>query len=369
MRDNANDDDSIIKIVNQILYDAVEKGASDIHFEPYEHIYRIRFRLDGQLYPVTTPSESLGKRITSRIKVLSQLDIAERRLPQDGRFKFAISPEQAIDVRISTCPTVYGEKVVARLLNPSTSTMNIDELGFEESQKALFLDALAKEQGLILVTGPTGSGKTVTLYTALSILNKPSINISTVEDPVEIYLPGINQVNINLKAGLTFGTVLRSFLRQDPDIMMIGEIRDLETAEIGLKAAQTGHLVLSTLHTHSASAALSRLQHMGVKLDYIAASVSLIIAQRLVRKLCPFCQQKNTMGCDQCQQGYKGRTGIYEILPISEPIRQAMFAGANAYALESIAKQKGMRSLMESGLEKVQKGITNLFEINRLGLN
>lgn len=361
------DDAPIIRFVHKILLDAINQGASDIHFEPYEKNYRVRMRLDGILYETANPPATLATRISARIKVMSRLDISERRIPQDGRFKINLSANRSIDFRVSSCPTVHGEKIVVRILDPSAANIGVDSLGFEPFQKEIFSKILHQPQGMILVTGPTGSGKTVTLYTALNILNTPHRNISTVEDPVEIHVNGINQVNINLKAGLTFATVLRSFLRQDPDIIMVGEMRDLETAEIGVKAAQTGHLVLSTLHTNSAPETLSRLANMGLPTYNIATSVSLIIAQRLARALCEHCKKEITLpkevlikegykpdviptlklfthdpdGCEHCKSGYKGRIGIFEVLPITSTISNAILADSNALELARQAKKRG----------------------------
>ena len=349
------DDAPIVVYINKILIDAIRKGASDLHFEPYEKEYRIRFRVDGVLTEIAKPPVSLSSRLSARIKVISNLDIAEKRKPQDGRIKLKISAKKSIDFRVSTLPTIWGEKVVMRILDSSSALMGIDALGYEEEQKALYLEALAQPQGMILVTGPTGSGKTVSLYTGLHILNTSERNISTAEDPVEINLSGINQVQMNIKAGLDFSSALRAFLRQDPDIIMVGEIRDLETAEISIKAAQTGHLVLSTLHTNSAAETLTRLANMGVPTYNIASSVSLIIAQRLARKLCPRCKepeqdlphdeliaqgftdaQINSMtlfkpvGCSECTHGYKGRVGIYEVLKLSDKVKSIIMEGVNS---------------------------------------
>ena len=386
------DDAPIVRFVHKILLDAVNQGASDIHFEPYENMFRARFRLDGILKEVAHPPANLANRITSRLKVMSQLDISERRVPQDGRFKIKLSRNRSVDFRISTCPTVGGEKVVMRILDPSTTKLGIDALGFAPDQKEKFLKAIHKPQGMVLVTGPTGSGKTVTMYTALNILNDSEKNISTAEDPVEIKVEGINQVHINNKTGLTFSAALRSFLRQDPDIIMVGEMRDLETAEIGVKAAQTGHLVLSTLHTNSAPETLTRLANMGVPPFNIATSVSLIIAQRLARKLCEKCKViedipvevfveegfdsnavskveifgPNPKGCEFCNKGYKGRIGLYEVLVVSKTIEQLIMSGGSAIDMEKTAKDEGMVNLRESGIEKVMAGITSLEEINRV---
>lgn len=383
-------DAPIIRYVHKILLDAIHQGASDIHFEPYEAIYRIRFRIDGILYQIATPPINLANRIASRLKVMSQLDISERRIPQDGRFKIKLTHKRTIDFRISTCPTVHGEKVVMRILDPTSASLDVDSLGLEPEQRKIFLDAIRLPYGMILVTGPTGSGKTITLYTALGMLNTLDRNISTVEDPVEINLTGINQVNINLKTGLTFSTALRAFLRQDPDIIMIGEMRDLETAEIGIKAAQTGHLVLSTLHTNSAPEALTRLKNMGVPAYNTATSVSLIIAQRLARKLCEHCKTPEILpeevmlnegflpdelsqlqifkavGCEHCTNGYKGRLGIFEMLPITPTLAEVILRSGSMLEIIEQAKKEGFQSLHESGLKKVRQGITSLEEVNRI---
>lgn len=385
-----SDDAPVVRFVNKILLDAINKGASDIHFEPYEDTYRIRYRIDGLLHIISTPPSTLSNRISSRIKIMAQLDISERRVPQDGRFKLNIARRNAIDFRVSTCPTTNGEKIVTRILDPNGAALSIESLGFDETQKQHFLNAISQPQGMVLVTGPTGSGKTVTLYTALSLLNKPENNISTAEDPVEIKMSGINQVNINLKAGLNFSSALRAFLRQDPDIIMVGEMRDLETAEIGIKAAQTGHLVLSTLHTNSAPETLSRLKHMGVAPYNIASSVSLIIAQRLARKLCEKCKQAikvprevlidegfatdiindikiyHATGCDECTNGYKGRMGIFEVLPVSSSIGEIIMTNGTVSDIIKQAEKEGMISIRKSGLSKVQQGLTTLEEINRI---
>jgi type IV pilus assembly protein PilB len=385
------DDAPIVRFVNKVMLDAIKRGASDIHFEPYERSYRIRFRLDGVLKEVAAPPVQLAIKLSARLKVMSRLDIAERRVPQDGRIKMRISKNRAIDFRVSTCPTLFGEKVVMRILDPSSASLGIDALGYEPFQKQLYLEALARPHGMILVTGPTGSGKTVSLYTGLSILNTEDTNISTAEDPVEIMLPGINQVNINPKVGLTFAGALRAFLRQDPDIIMVGEIRDLETAEIALKAAQTGHLVLSTLHTNDAPKTLTRLVDMGVKPYAIATSVSLIIAQRLARRLCGNCKTRldvpaeallkegfsadeianglqvfKPVGCTQCTDGYKGRVGIYEVMPVTEEIGRVIMAGGSAVDIKDQAVREGVWGLRQSGLNKVRMGLTGLEEINRV---
>ncbi len=389
---NVSDDAPIVKYINGLLVDAVKKGASDLHFEPYEKKYRIRFRIDGILKEIASPPVNLANRFSARLKVMSKLDIAERRLPQDGRIKLRISNKRSIDLRVSTLPTMWGEKVVMRILDSSASSLDINRLGYTDEQKEKYLDALDKPQGMILITGPTGSGKTVSLYTGLNILNTVERNISTAEDPVEINLSGINQVQINIKAGLTFASALRSFLRQDPDIVMVGEIRDLETAEIGIKAAQTGHLVLSTLHTNSASETLTRLLNMGVPAFNIASSVSLIIAQRLARRLCDECkveaeqysdaelkkigfnyQQIQTkvklykpVGCDKCSDGYKGRVGIYEVLVMSGKIIHVILNDGNATQIADVAEAEGMFNLRQSALEKAIEGVTSLKEVTRV---
>ncbi len=386
----SSDDAPIVRFVNKILLDAIKAGSSDIHFEPYERVYRIRFRTDGILNEIATPPVNLGNRIASRLKIMSQLDISERRVPQDGRFMMNLSRKHSIDFRVSTCPTVGGEKVVMRILDPTAATMGIDALGFNPEQKELYMNAIHQPQGMVLVTGPTGSGKTVTLYTALNILNKIERNISTAEDPVEIKVSGINQVNINLKAGLTFSGALRSFLRQDPDIIMVGEMRDLETAEIGVKAAQTGHLVLSTLHTNSAPETLSRMRNMGLEAYNIASSVTLIIAQRLTRRLCEKCKvpikiPKETLmplgfleedipslnlfhaqGCESCTHGYKGRVGLYEVLPITPTISEMIMTGGNAIDIAKEARRMGILSIRQAGIEKIKQGVTTIDELLRV---
>ena len=386
---SANDEAPIVKFVNKILVDAIRRGASDIHFEPYETGYRVRYRVDGVLRTVSNPPVKLGPRIASRLKVMSSLDIAERRVPQDGRMKLAISKSKAMDFRVSTLPVLAGEKVVMRILDGGAAKLGIEKLGYEEDQKKLFLDAIEKPYGMVLVTGPTGSGKTVSLYTALNILNVEGRNISTVEDPVEIQLNGINQVNINEKAGLDFASALRAFLRQDPDIIMVGEIRDLETAEIAIKAAQTGHLVLSTLHTNDAPSTLTRLLNMGVPSYNVAASVLLITAQRLARRLCPNCKQPvdippealldagfqeadldgswqayTAVGCEVCKNtGYKGRIGIYQVMPISEEINHIILKGGSNMDIAAQAKREGILDLRQAGLLKVKAGLTSLEEV------
>ncbi|MCI0667593.1 MAG: type IV-A pilus assembly ATPase PilB [Methylococcaceae bacterium] len=388
--DSDIDDAPVVRFVNKILLDSIKKGTSDIHLEPYEKFFRIRFRNDGILHEVANPPANLAARIISRIKVMSRMDIAERRVPQDGRIKMALSRNRAIDFRVNSCPTLFGEKIVLRILDPTSAKIGIEQLGFEEKQQKLFLEAIQKPYGMILVTGPTGSGKTVSLYTGLNILNTGDKNISTAEDPVEITVPGINQVNMNPKAGMTFPVALRAFLRQDPDIIMVGEIRDLETAEIAVKAAQTGHLVLSTLHTNDAPQTLNRLVQMGVPAYNIASSVLLIMAQRLARRLCEHCKKEahlpkdlllqtgfkeaelgqlviyEPVGCDHCVNGYKGRVGIYQVMPITEKINRIILEGGNALQLTEQAKAEGVNDLRESGLNKVRLGITSLEEIDRV---
>jgi type IV pilus assembly protein PilB len=383
------EDAPIVRFVNKVMLDAIRRGASDIHFEPYEKIYRVRLRVDGVLKELAQPPVQLAQKISARIKVMARLDIAERRVPQDGRIKMRLSKSRSIDFRVSSCPTIFGEKVVMRILDPSSAQLGIDALGYEPFQKELYLANLKKPQGMILVTGPTGSGKTVSLYTGLNILNVEDTNISTAEDPAEIILPGVNQVNVNPKVGLTFAAALRAFLRQDPDVVMVGEIRDLETAEIALKAAQTGHLVLSTLHTNDAPQTLTRLVDMGVKPYAIATSVSLIIAQRLARRLCPHCKQSldipadallregftqtdidsglkifKPVGCSQCTDGYKGRVGIYQVMPVTETIGRLIMEGGNAITIADQARREGVWDLRTAGLNKVRHGLTSLDEVN-----
>ena len=382
------DDAPVVKFIQKMLLDAINDGASDIHFEPYEKYYRIRFRVDGILREVATPPLAIKEKIASRIKVISRLNIAEKRVPQDGRMRLVLSKSRAIDFRVSTLPTLQGEKIVMRILDPTSATLGIEALGYEDEQKAVLLDAISRPYGMVLVTGPTGSGKTVSLYTCLNILNKDGINISTAEDPAEINLPGINQVNVDEKAGLTFPVALKAFLRQDPDIIMVGEIRDLETAEISIKAAQTGHLVLSTLHTNDAPQTLTRLMNMGVPTFNIAASVLLITAQRLARRLCnckkPMTVPEQTLldagyapsdldgswtlygpgGCERCKgTGYKGRVGIYQVMPISEEMQRMIMSGASSIDLAHQAKVEGVKNLRESGLLKVKQGVTSLDEV------
>jgi type IV pilus assembly protein PilB len=387
----SSDDAPIVRFVHKILLDAVKQGSSDLHFEPYEKRYRIRFRTDGILLEVASPPINLSTRITARIKVMSNLDISERRIPQDGRFKLKISRNRSIDFRVSTCPTVAGEKVVMRILDPSSTKLGVDALGFNPVQRDNFMKAVFQPQGMVLVTGPTGSGKTVTLYTALNLLNNEERNISTAEDPVELKVTGINQVNMHPKAGLTFAETLRSFLRQDPDIIMVGEIRDLETASIAIKAAQTGHMVLSTLHTNSAAETLTRLVNMGVPPFNIAGSVSLIIAQRLGRRLCEKCKQPRddipqqtlidmgfveadlaemnlhkAVGCAMCNNGYKGRIGLFEVMPISKKIGQVIMENGNSLEIENVAKSEGMTTIRDAGLRMIKEGISSIEEINRV---
>lgn len=384
------DDAPVVRFVNKILLDAIKKGASDIHFEPYEKEFRIRYRNDGMLHEIASPPINLAGRIAARLKVMSRMDIAERRVPQDGRIKLEISKQRAIDFRVNTCPTLFGEKIVLRILDPTSAQIGIERLGFEPEQRVDFLEAINKPYGMILVTGPTGSGKTVTLYTGLNILNTSDRNISTVEDPVEITVPGINQVNVNVKTGLTFAEALRAFLRQDPDIIMVGEIRDLETAEIAVKAAQTGHLVLSTLHTNDAPQTLNRLMQMGIPPFNIAASVLLILAQRLARRLCEYCKKPLDLPpetlleagfkeddleglivygpgeCENCVKGYKGRVGIYQVMPITETLSRIILEGANVTRIAEQAALEGIDDLRASGLKKVKAGVTSLAEVDRI---
>lgn len=381
------DDAPVVRFLQKILTDAINMGASDLHFEPFEKFYRIRFRIDGVLREISQPPLAIKEKLASRIKVISRLDISEKRVPQDGRMKLSVSGTRSIDFRVSTLPTLFGEKIVMRILDGSQAQLGIDALGYEADQKALLLDAIHRPYGMVLVTGPTGSGKTVSLYTCLNILNKPGINIATAEDPAEINLPGINQVNINDRAGLTFPVALRAFLRQDPDIVMVGEIRDLETADIAIKAAQTGHMVFSTLHTNDAPSTLTRLLNMGVAPFNIASAVTLITAQRLARRLCS-CKQPEPMavdaflaagftendlsgwtpyravGCERCTgSGYKGRVGVYQVMPISEAIEAIILAQGTALEIEAQAKREGIRTLREAGLIKVKQGLTSLDEI------
>ncbi len=385
------DDAPVVRFVNKVMLDAIGKGASDIHFEPYEKSYRVRLRIDGILKEIASPPVAMSPRLSARLKVMSRLDISERRIPQDGRIKMNLSKSRSIDFRVNTCPTLFGEKIVLRILDPNSAKLGVDALGFEEEQKQLFLTALHKPYGMLLVTGPTGSGKTVTLYTGVNILNEPDINISTAEDPVEINLAGVNQVHVNPKVGLDFPAALRAFLRQDPDVILVGEIRDLETAEIAIKASQTGHMVLSTLHTNDAPQTLTRLMNMGVPPYNIASSINLIVAQRLCRRLCPHCKQELDIpasalreegftekdikqgvkvygpnGCDQCNEGYKGRVGIYQVMPISEKMGQIIMEGGNALQLAEQADKEGVPDLRKSGLKKVKDGVTSLDEVNRV---
>lgn len=390
--DNPTEDAPVVKFVNKMLVDAIRMGASDLHFEPYEKAYRVRFRVDGVLQIITRPPIQLAGKIAARLKVMSQMDISERRAPQDGRIKLKLSKTKAIDFRVNSCPTLFGEKLVLRILDPSSAMLGIDALGYEPDQKELFLEALDKPQGMLLITGPTGSGKTVSLYTGLNILNTPETNISTAEDPVEINLEGINQVNVNPKVGLTFASALKAFLRQDPDVVMVGEIRDLETAEIAIKAAQTGHMVLSTLHTNSAPETLTRLRNMGVASFNIATSVNLVIAQRLARRLCKHCKRPTNIpkqslleigfteedlanpdnviyepvGCSECREGYKGRVGIYEVLKIYPSISRIIMEDGNAIQIKDEALKHGFRDLRRSGIMKVLQGTTSIAEMYRV---
>jgi len=385
------DEAPIVRYVNKLLVDAIASSASDIHFEPYEKTFRVRFRQDGILREVANPPSNIANRLVARLKVMSRMNIAERRVPQDGRIKLKLSRSRDIDFRVNTLPTLYGEKVVLRILDSSASSVGIENLGMDPDQQTAFLEAIEKPYGMVLVTGPTGSGKTVTLYSALNLLNKTDVNISTVEDPVEIQVAGINQVNMNPKTGLTFAAALRAFLRQDPDIIMVGEIRDLETAEIAVKAAQTGHLVLSTLHTNDAPQSLSRLANMGVAPFNIASSVLLILAQRLARRLCPVCRTAEELpretllaegfteeeiaegfpiyrpvGCERCNKGYKGRVGIFQAMTISEEMEKLILEGGNAMQLAEQARHEGINDLRRSGLLKVKAGVTSLEEVNRV---
>lgn len=384
------DETPVVRFVNKILMDAIRGKASDIHFEPYEKVYRVRYRQDGILYEVANPPIKLVSSIVARLKVMSNLDISERRVPQDGRFKLIMGKDRSIDFRISTLPTLWGEKIVMRILDPSATQLDISALGFEPKQQEDYLRAINMSQGIILVTGPTGSGKTVSLYTALRLLNRPEKNISTVEDPVEINMEGINQVQVNLKTGMTFAKALRAFLRQDPDIIMVGEIRDLETAEIAIKAAQTGHLVLSTLHTNSAPETLDRLRNIGIQTFNLASSVLLVMAQRLARRLCPACKKPEKIsdlmltsagfspeecegitfygpvGCDECTHGYKGRVGLYEVMPISPEMQKIIINGGNTLDLREQMIKEGIKTLAQAGMEKIQQGLTSFQEVNRV---
>lgn len=383
------DDAPVVKYLQKVLLDAINSGVSDIHFEPFEKFYRIRYRLDGVLYEVAKPPLAIKDKISSRIKVISKLDIAEKRVPQDGRMKLVMSKNRAIDFRVSTLPTLWGEKIVMRILDPTSAQLGVDALGYEPEQKEALLNAVTRPYGMVLVTGPTGSGKTVSLYTCLNILNQPGTNISTAEDPAEINLPGVNQVNVNEKAGLTFAAALRAFLRQDPDVIMVGEIRDLETADISIKAAQTGHMVLSTLHTNDAPTTLTRLMNMGVAPFNIASSVILISAQRLARRLCANCKKPldipreallragfveddldgswtpyGHIGCEVCKgTGYKGRVGIYQVMPISDEISRIIMKNGTAHDIADQARREGIKDLRQSGLRKVRMGLTSLEEI------
>lgn len=378
----------VVNYMNKILLDAIDKKASDIHFERYEDSYRIRFRLNGVLYPATSPPTKLANYLLARIKVMSNLDITEHRMPQDGRFKLILSKHRSVDFRVSICPTLFDEKVVLRILDTAQAAQGLEHLGMEQSQQENFRSALQRSQGMILVTGPTGSGKTVTLYSGLKYLNSPETNISTVEDPVEIPMQGVNQVPVNVKTGLTFAVALRAFLRQDPDVIMVGEIRDLETAEIAVKASQTGHLVLSTLHTNSAPETITRLMNMGVEPYNLAGSIAIVVAQRLLRKLCEHCKQPEQLsaeillkegfskeevgtfelytavGCDQCMQGFKGRLGIFEVMPVTADMAELIMKNGNSLEIASLARKEGISNLRESGLMKVKQGLTSLTELN-----
>ena len=385
---NEVEDAPVVKFLHKMLLDAFNMRASDLHFEPYEHQYRVRFRIDGELKEISSPPIAIKDKLASRIKVISRMDISEKRIPQDGRMKLKVGPDRVIDFRVSTLPTLFGEKIVIRILDPSSAKLGIDALGYEPEEKERLLHAIGRPYGMILVTGPTGSGKTVSLYTCLNLLNKPGVNIATAEDPSEINLPGVNQVNVNEKAGLTFAVALKSFLRQDPDIIMVGEIRDLETADISIKAAQTGHLVLSTLHTNDAPTTLTRMRNMGIAPFNIASSVILITAQRLARRLCPACKAPadiphetlleagyreedldgswvtyRAVGCSACNNGYKGRVGIYQVMPISEEIQRIILRDGSALEIAEQARNEGVRSLRESGLHKARLGLTSLEEV------
>ncbi|MFM9878961.1 MAG: type IV-A pilus assembly ATPase PilB [Burkholderiaceae bacterium] len=382
------DDAPVVKFLHKMLLDAFGMRASDLHFEPYEHTYRVRFRIDGELREIASPPVSIKDKLASRIKVISRMDISEKRVPQDGRMKLKVAADRVIDFRVSTLPTLFGEKIVIRILDPSSAKLGIDALGYEPEEKARLLEAIARPYGMVLVTGPTGSGKTVSLYTCLNLLNKPGVNISTAEDPSEINLPGVNQVNVNEKAGLTFAAALKSFLRQDPDVIMVGEIRDLETADIAIKAAQTGHMVMSTLHTNDAPTTLTRMRNMGIAPFNIASSVILITAQRLARRLCPTCKApadipRDTLleagyteeqvdgtwtpyrpvGCSACNNGYKGRVGIYQVMPISEEIQRIILRDGSSLEIAKQAESEGVRSLRQFGLYKVKIGLTSLEEV------
>jgi type IV pilus assembly protein PilB len=382
------EDAPVVKFLHKMLVDAFTMRASDLHFEPYEHNYRVRFRIDGELREIASPPIAIKEKLASRIKVISRMDISEKRVPQDGKMKLKIGPDRVIDFRVSTLPTLFGEKIVIRILDPGSAKMGIESLGYEPEEKARLLEAIARPYGMILVTGPTGSGKTVSLYTCLNMLNKPGVNIATAEDPSEINLPGVNQVNVNEKAGLTFASALKAFLRQDPDVIMVGEIRDLETADIAIKAAQTGHLVLSTLHTNDAPATLVRMRNMGIAPFNVASSVILITAQRLARRLCPVCRKAieipekalldagfktadldgswkpfHPVGCNACNNGYKGRVGLYQVMPVSEEIQRIILRDGSSLEIAEQAGREGVRTLRESGLHKVKLGLTSLEEV------
>lgn len=382
------EDAPVVRFLHKMLMDAFSMRASDLHFEPYEHTYRVRFRIDGQLREIASPPIAIKDKLASRIKVISRMDISEKRVPQDGRMKLKVGPDRVIDFRVSTLPTLFGEKIVIRILDPSSARLGIDALGYEPEEKERLLKAIGRPYGMILVTGPTGSGKTVSLYTCLNLLNQPGVNIATAEDPSEINLPGVNQVNVNEKAGLTFAAALKSFLRQDPDIIMVGEIRDLETADISIKAAQTGHLVLSTLHTNDAPATLTRMRNMGIAPFNIASSVILITAQRLARRLCPNCKTPveiphdalidagfresdmdgswkayRPVGCSMCNNGYKGRVGIYQVMPVTDEIQRIILRDGSALEIAEQSEREGVRSLRQSGLNKVKQGMTSLEEV------
>lgn len=382
------DDAPVVKFLQKMLLDAFNMRASDLHFEPFEHTYRVRFRVDGELREIASPPVSIKEKLAARIKVISKLDISEKRVPQDGKMKLKIGPDRVIDFRVSTLPTMFGEKIVIRILDPSSAKLGIDALGYEPAEKERLLTAIARPYGMVLVTGPTGSGKTVSLYTCLNILNKPGVNIATAEDPAEITLPGVNQVSMNDKAGMTFSVALKAFLRQDPDIIMVGEIRDLETADISIKAAQTGHLVMSTLHTNDAPTTLTRMRNMGIAPFNIASSVILITAQRLARRLCPHCKTPadipretlmeagfkeddvdgswtpyRPVGCDKCTNGYKGRVGIYQVMPITEEIQRIILRDGSALEIAAQAESEGVNSLRQSGLYKVKLGMTSVEEV------
>ncbi len=382
------EDAPVVKFLHKMLLDAFNMRASDLHFEPYEHQYRVRFRIDGELREISSPPIAIKDKLASRIKVISRMDISEKRVPQDGKMKLKIGPDRVIDFRVSTLPTLFGEKIVIRILDPSSAKLGIDALGYEPEEKARLMDAISRPYGMILVTGPTGSGKTVSLYTCLNLLNKPGVNIATAEDPSEINLPGVNQVNVNDKAGLTFAVALKSFLRQDPDIIMVGEIRDLETADISIKAAQTGHLVLSTLHTNDAPTTLTRMRNMGIAPFNIASSVILITAQRLARRLCSVCKVPadiphetlveagypeeeidgswvtyRPVGCSACNNGYKGRVGVYQVMPITEDIQRIILRDGSALEIAEQARSEGVRSLRDAALHKAKLGLTSLEEV------